>query len=269
MKLDELAMAGKPITDAFVFDAHAHCGPRVSLDRDTTIDRFLQQMDRVGIDVTCLMAFTPSAGISLQRHNDWAYRFISAHPDRFKGYCWITPNYPKAMMSELERCFDRLRFSAIKLHVHSGRPYDDALYAPVYEFANVRKLPILAHTWGDDTVRQLAAMARKYRDASFLCGHSGVQDITVNIEETKRIPNLYLEVCLSFGTPWIVERLVREVGAERVVWGSDTLLLSSGQQISKVLFADISEEDKRHVLGLNAARIFGIEPQVGQRGHAR
>ena len=48
------------------------------------------------------------------------------------------------------------------------------------------------------------------------------------------------------------------VGAERIVWGSDTLLLSSGQQIGKVLFADLPDQAKLDIVGLNAARIFGL-----------
>ena len=107
MNLFEHGMAGEPLREVFVFDAHAHCGERVSLDRDTTTAHLIRQMDRVGVDVTALMAFTPSAGISLERHNDRVYELISTHPHRFKGYCWITPNYPEAMMPELERCWLR------------------------------------------------------------------------------------------------------------------------------------------------------------------
>ena len=262
MNLFEMGMAGLPLDSVFVVDAHAHAGPRVVLDRDTTIERYLQQMDRVGIDVTCLMAFTPSAGIDLRRHNDVVYEFISACPDRFRGYCWVTPNYPEAMTAELERCFDQLGFSGIKIHLHSGRAYDDPLYAPMYEFANTRRVPILAHTWGADSIRALGAMAARYPNASFLCGHAGAQDTQVYVDEAKRASNFYLELCLSAGTPWIVEELVGAVGAERIAWGSDTLLLSSGQQIGKVLFADVPEQSKLEILGLNAARILSIADRI-------
>jgi len=263
MNLFEMGMAGLPLDDVLVVDAHAHAGARVALDRDTTIDHYLQQMDRVGIDVTCLMAFTPSAGTNLRRHNDLVYEFLSAHPDRFRGYCWMTPNYPEAMMPELERCFDQLGFSGIKIHVHSGRAYDDPLYAPMYEFADARQLPILAHTWGVDSIRALGAMAARYPNAPFLCGHTGFQDTQVYVDVAQQSPNFHLELCLSAGTPWIVEDLVRSVGSERIVWGSDTILLSSGQQIGKVLFADLPEQSKLEILGLNAARIFGIAGRIG------
>lgn len=258
MTLFEKGLRGLPLDDILVIDAHAHFGPRREIDRDTSPARLLAGMDAIGIDVVCGMAFTPTAGATLSRHNDYVYQFISNCPRRLRGYCWVNPNYPEFMERELARCFDERGFVGIKVHTHSRHPYDGPRYAPVYEFANARKLPVLAHTWGDDWLRQFAAMARKYPDATFLAGHTGGGDISVSIEEARRTPNLHLELCLSAGTPYQVEYLVREVGAERLVWGSDQMLMSPGHQIGRVLFADIAEEDKRRILGENAQRIFGI-----------
>ncbi len=84
--------------------------------------------------------------------------------------------------------------------------------------AEARGMPILAHTWGDESVRALARSARAYPGIPFLAGHSGAGDVEVNLEEARRTPNLFLELTYSAGTPWLVERLVREIGAERVVW---------------------------------------------------
>ena len=50
-----------------------------------------------------------------------------------------------------------------------------------------------------------------------------------------------------------------EVGAERIVWGSDTILFAASHQIGKVVFADIAEADKVRILGGNAKRLFGLE----------
>ena len=258
MTLSEKGLRGIPLDDVFVFDAHAHVGPRCEIDRDVSPSRLLANMDAIGIDVTCAMAFTPSAGATLSRHNDFVCHFISNSPGRLKGYCWVNPNYPEFMEKELARCFDELGFSGIKLHTHPRHPYDGPRYAPMYEFANARRLPILAHTWGDDWLRQFAAMARKYPDATFLAAHTGGGDIKVSVEEAKRTPNLYLELCLSAGTPYEVEYLVKEVGAARLVWGSDQVLISPAHQIGRVIFADISEDDKREILGENARRVFKL-----------
>lgn len=256
--LFEMGLAGRPLKDIFVFDTHAHGGPYHVRDLDGCMEAHLRRMDRAGVDVTCLMAYQESGGATLERHNDLVSAFINARPDRFKGYCWITANYPERILPELERCFGGLGFSGIKIYTYSGS-YDDLRYAPMYEFAHARRLPILAHTWGDDSVRQLARMARQYPEAAFLVAHSGAGDVAINIEEALRTPNLYLELCFSGGTPWTVEHLVREVGADRLIWGSDATLFGIGQQLGKVLFADIPEDAKKQILGGNARRVFHME----------
>ncbi len=260
MDLFEAGMTGRRLDEVFIFDAHAHGGTWPGMDRDSSvpghIDAHLRHMDRIGIDVTCLSGFPSSEGMGPGWNNDIVHEFLSARPDRFKGYCLIDPGYPERMARELERCFDEWDFSGIKIHIYSGHPYDGERYAPMYEFADARRLPVLAHTWGDDWLRQFAAMARRYPEAVFLAAHAGAGDLDITLQEAARTPNLMLELCLSFGTPRLVERLVREVGAGRILWGSDTTLLSPEHQIGKVLFADISGEDKHRILGGNAKRIF-------------
>src|SRR5207237_4702310 len=73
----------------------------------------------------------------------------------------------------------------------------------------------------------------------------------------KENPNLAVDACGSTSAYRLLERLVRESGAEKILSGSDATYLAFGPQIAKVAFAHISEDEKRLVLGGNARRIFG------------
>lgn len=256
MTLAELALAGQPL-DVPVIDMHGHVGPARGIDRDTSVEGVVSLMDRLGVDRAAVSGLMFATGVRVETMNDRVAELVAARPDRFHGYCYLNPNYPETMEREMERCFDELGFSGFKVHVDwNDYPYDGDRYAPVYEFANARRLPILAHTWGDEAVRRLARMARRYPEAPFLAGHSGAGDLEINLEEARRTPNLFLELAYSGGTPRQVERFVREVGAERVVWGSDTILFAASHQIGKVIFADITEEAKALILGGNAERLL-------------
>lgn len=253
------ALAGRPL-GVPVVDCHGHVGPSRGIDRDTSVEAMLGLMDAIGITRSAISGLMFATGVRLETMNDWVAEFVRARPDRFLGYCYLNPNYPEALEGEIERCFDELGFAGFKLHVDwNGYPYDGERYRPVYEYAAARRLPILAHTWGDEAVRRLAAMARAYPGATFLAGHSGAGDIEINIEEARRTPNLVLELTYSAGTPWDVERFVREVGAERVVWGSDSILFAQSHQVGKVAVANLPEADKALILGGNAQRIFGLD----------
>jgi predicted TIM-barrel fold metal-dependent hydrolase len=256
--LAELALAGLPL-DVPVIDCHAHAGPSRGIDRVASPEAIVRLMDRIGIERNVVSGLMFATGVRVETMNDWVAECLRAHPDRFLGYCYINPNFPEAMEAEIERCFGRPGFAGFKLHVSwNGVPYDADAYAPVYDFAAAGGIPILAHTWGDESVRALARMARVHPGIPFLAGHSGAGDVSITLEEAHRTPNLYLELTYSGGTPWLVERLVAEIGSGRIVWGSDTILFAASHQVGKVVFADIPEEDKRAILGGNAKRLFGI-----------
>jgi predicted TIM-barrel fold metal-dependent hydrolase len=252
------ALAGLPM-GVEVVDCHAHVGPSRGLDRDTSVEAMLGLMDAIPIARSAISGFMFGTGVRLETMNDWVAEFVRQEPDRFLGLCYLNPRYPEYLEPEMARCFDELGFAGFKLHIDwNGIPYDSDRYTPVYRFATARRLPVLAHTWGDDAVRRLAVAARAYPTVPFLAGHSGAGDVDITIEEARRTPNLFLELAYSAGTPWAVERFVREVGADRIVWGSDAILFAQSHQIAKVAFADISEWDKAAILGGNARRVFGL-----------
>jgi predicted TIM-barrel fold metal-dependent hydrolase len=53
-----------------------------------------------------------------------------------------------------------------------------------------------------------------------------------------------------------VETAVREVGAARVIYGSDAGGRTFASQLAKVLGADISEADRKAILGENLKRMM-------------
>ena len=57
---------------------------------------------------------------------------------------------------------------------------------------------------------------------------------------------------------------VESVGPDRVLYGSDYHLFDMRAQIGKIVTADISEEAKRKILGLNAARLLGLDDPSGR-----
>ena len=160
----------------------------------------------------------------------------------------------------MARCFDELGFAGFKLHVDwNGVPYDADVYTPVYgsrPSAGFRSSPTPGAT--TRSVRLAVAAAAPIRPCRSSRATAAPATSRSTIEEALRTPNLFLELAYSAGTPWVVERFVREVGAERIVWGSDSTLFAQSHQIAKVAFAEISEWDKAAIFGGNARRIFRL-----------
>lgn len=78
----------------------------------------------------------------------------------------------------------------------------------------------------------------------------------------KSHPNIICDISgnLAYGMPIkdLVES-IREVGAERVIWGSDFMWVNPLKELELLLESDLTEKEKRLVLGENAIRFFNLK----------
>ena len=266
---EQTAREGRPFTDALLFDCHGHFGPEAGFHiPGTALDDFVAVLDRIGIDRVAVSTFTNG----LPYGNDAVAKAVRARPDRLVGYVRVNANYPKTMERELERCLDQPGFRGIKIHPYCDQvPVEDPRYEPVWKFAVARDVPVLSHTWQSlryydplcdfCTPARFARVLETHPEVKIILGHSGGEydGILEAIEVAKAFPNVYLDTASSRTYPGVVSMLVKEVGAERVLYGSDTPFLTPVTQVGKVVFAGITEEEKRLILGLNAAKLFRME----------
>ena len=53
-----------------------------------------------------------------------------------------------------------------------------------------------------------------------------------------------------------IERLVKEAGSDKLLFGSDIPYLDAGFQIGSIIYSQIKDEDKRKILGTNMLNII-------------
>ncbi|HEU5116777.1 MAG TPA: amidohydrolase, partial [Isosphaeraceae bacterium] len=70
-------------------------------------------------------------------------------------------------------------------------------------------------------------------------------------------PNISTELAGSYPTAGLTEMAVRELGASRVIYGSDAPGRAFATQLGKVQGASISEADRRLILSENLRRLLG------------
>ena len=81
---------------------------------------------------------------------------------------------------------------------------------------------------------ELAELARRHPDVPFIAAHTGA-DWEVGIRAIRDCKNVSAELCGSDPTAGFTEMAVRELGAERVLYGSDAGGRSFASQLGKVL----------------------------------
>lgn len=241
-----------------VIDFHAHAFRQEQYGMRDDPALMLYAMDSAGIDVACVNHINYPDGTT---SNDLTARFVAGHPDRFIGFAYVSPLMPERMIPELSRAIDELKFAAIKLYSpHTPWDLNQPQWDPIYQFADERALAILFHTGSDAYPKYLSDIAPRFPRAKFVAGHSGntPDERAQAIAAAQSHPNVYLETCSTFRTPGVIEQLVNEAGADRVLFGTDMPLMDPRPQIGKIITARISDEAKQKILGGNARRLLGI-----------
>ena len=249
--------------DCPVIDAHAHYGPYAGIyfpDRGEA-DSMVKMMDRAGVRC-CVSA--PHAGlVEPRRGHAVLVEAMARYPGRFYGYWCVNPNYPRDNAWALGTFPQTPGFVGFKfLSDYHQKPITHSAYAPILQYANERGLPVLMHTWGKssyDGPALWAEVAERYPRASLIMGHSGYGEWDLALEMASRYDNIYLELTAAYHANGIIERMVREVGSRKVLYGEDLPWFDPQYAIGCVLCAHISDDDRHNILHRNAERVFGLD----------
>ena len=241
-----------------VVDFHNHVGRFGRLRMDDDAGRLLRIMDGAGVDRACVF----NVWYGNARHgNDMTARFVSQHPDRFIGACFVNPHHPEEITGELERGIEGLGLKYIKLYpAYLGRPIDDPAFDPVFEWADERSLVVMSHHDRWPEPRRYIGVAERFRRVRWVIAHAGNGPLgqADAVAAAQACPNIFLEMSTSYGDCSTVEFLVEGAGADRVLFGSDMNEQDVRYQLGRIITADISEEAKRKVMGLNAVELLGL-----------
>lgn len=247
-----------------IIDAHVHVKPG-PLSPAQQADEMAHFADKFGIEKLCLSlgksrAETPPPE-QFREDNDCVLAAVRHLPDRFVGFCYLNPTYHVECQREIDRCIVEQGMGGIKLWI--AIPCSNPCVFPIVERAIELNVPIMQHTWLKATGNQqyestpgdFAELAARYPEAKLILGHTG-GDWEVGIKAIRDMPNTYADICGGSPAAGFVEMCVRELGAERVVYGSDAPGRSFASQIAKVYGADIAESDRNLILGGNMERLL-------------
>src|SRR5579872_5435728 len=259
-----------------IWDDHCHLG---SVPGDTPEERMtalVRWADRLGIERLLL-----SQGYCSQLHptpdqfrqeNDRVMRAVRRFPDRAYGSVYLSPAYPDFSVEEFNRCVRDGPMVSIG-EVEADKPCSVPEMDRIVECAASMKMPVLQHTWlkiggnepGESTPYDVVAIARRHPEVQFVCIHTG-GDWERGIRIIRDAQNVSAEIAGSNPTSGFVEMAVRELGAERVIYGSDVGGRSFASQLGKVLGADVPDSAKELILGGNLRRL--LAPVLRAKGYS-
>ena len=257
------SLQGQPIDDMTVIDAHAHIvqkhgrgAARVAMNLADAAG-VVTRNRKLGVDKTCISAWTAIWG-DYKLGNEDTITAMRDFPGEIIGYAALDPNYVTDWQAEFDYYYKKHRFVGMKPYFpRMGRPYNDPLYDPWWEFGNAHNLIALMHP-SDNFYNEMLDLGERCPNISFLLAHSGWNwpIARQHVELAKKFPNCFLEITFTSVTSGSIEYMVEEVGSERVLYGSDAPMRDPYPQFGWVAYADISEQDKRNIFGRNMEKIL-------------
>ncbi len=94
-------------------------------------------------------------------------------------------------------------------------------------------------------------------------GHSGYGEWDRAIGVARDYEHVYLELTAAYHVNGIIERMVREAGSHKILFGTDLPWFDPHYGIGCVVWAKIADEDRHNILHRNAERLLraqGVTP---------
>ena len=259
-----------------IWDVHCHLNNFEGSTIREKVDNAVRFADRMGVErmlmLTAGFGFGRDRGAAgLKTGNDYCIEAVKCAPDRIFGCAFMNPTYLQTCLDEIDRCVRDGPLIGLKFEFDTAAGADSPDVDAIFERAGQYQAVIMHHTWiktignveGESTPMQLAAVARRHPNVTVFCGHTG-GTWELGIRAIRDVKNMYCDLSGSDPVANYTEMAVRELGPERVLYGSDIEGRSFASQLAKVMGADISESARRMILRENMRRL--VQPILKAKG---
>jgi len=253
-------------------DVHAHYGiylqperpsaePFMTGDAATVVRRAKEANTQYTI-VSPLLGLLPRGKADAAAGNDEAARVVAEHEGLLQ-WVIIDPRRPRTF-EQADAMLRTPKCVGIKIHpeehLYPIKEYGEKIFA----FAAQRRALVLTHSGEQNSLpADFAPFADAYPEMKLIlahigCGWDGDLGHQVRAVSQSRRGNMYADTSSASSMyPGLIEWAVREVGVDRVLYGTDTPLYMAAMQRTRIDRAELSDSQKRRVLRENAVELLG------------
>jgi predicted TIM-barrel fold metal-dependent hydrolase len=178
----------------------------------------------------------------------------------------VDPHQGDRALRELERAITELGLRGLFLHpweeiFRTNAPDIDGLM----QVCAAQDVPVIVasgYPWVSEAA-QVGDLARRHPDVTIVMTHGGQINISGlgqfdAFEALRRNPNLCIETSGVYRQDFILD-VVRELGPERVLFGSNSPRMDTRLEVARVKRADVDEPARQLMLDGNARRVFRLD----------
>ena len=234
----------------------------------------LASMDRNGIDHAVVMGMGWTDYDVAAEANDYIIDAVARNPERLTGFASVNPAWGEGAAQEAQRCADAGLRGIGELHPDTqGIEIGDAAsLKPLMDKALSLRLPVLLHCSepvghqypgkGKTTPDKVWRFIQDFPENTIICAHwgGGLPFYSLMPEVGASLSNVYFD---SAASPFlyragIYPAVASLAGADRILFATDYPLMHASRPLAEVAGEPLAEQDRRLILGENAARLLGL-----------
>jgi predicted TIM-barrel fold metal-dependent hydrolase len=240
-----------------------------------TVDHLIQGMDAGGVEKAVMQAEWSTG--EYRKQNDAVYEIVQSHPDRFvAGYLCVNPLEDHDMAAVVEKEVKERGFKGVNIQPWAYRVHcNDKRFYPVYQKCLDLGIAVTIHCSINFTVNRsidygrpvyLDEVACDFPDLTIVANHGGWPWVNELVAVAWKHPNVYIEIGAVapkyIGTPGTGWDPLMVYGnsllQNKVLFATDNMLPHK-RCVAELRALPLKEEVKEKWLGLNAAKILGVE----------
>lgn len=254
-----------------IIDADVHISPSLESGNSIKIEKLLRRMDEANVDKSLTWIQPPYIRSKLNKSLEYLGEVYKNNQDRVLGFGWADPNLGQEESKDtIKRCIEDYNFYGVKLNGAQNTFYiDDEEYSlPLIELIASYGKAVAFHVGADvlDYTHpyRVEKVSKLFPNTPILMVHMGGAAFAdyseAAIEVAKRCPNVTLIGSAVRSIPII--KAIRELGADRVAFGSDTPFELMDLEVLKyeaILKKHFTPEDREMVMSKTIMNALGLK----------
>jgi hypothetical protein len=244
----------------FMIDSHCNLGKSELFKIEEDAESLKRKLELLGVSMAVVGPFGRELVVNTETGNRRVKEAISRHPSSFVGLAGANP-WIQDSVDALKRHLLHAGLKGIKLNpTTQGFMANDEIAWPILEIAESLRVPVMIHsgTPVHSLPLSIADLAERFPNVTIIMAHMGYSDYFGDaIMAARRCKNIVLETSLM-PVVGMIERAVREVGYDRILYGSSSPNGSMELELFKIEMVEITAREREAILGENAKRIFNM-----------
>ena len=254
-------------------DVHGHYGTALSsasaVRNEITSGDAQTVLQRAASANIAFTVVSPLAGLFPRAHgapvsaNEDAAQVVATHEGL--GYWVILDPLRSETFEQARRLLASPKCVGIKIHPEEHCYCIREHGQVIFEFAAAQRSVVMTHSGEQNSLPEdYLPFADAFPEVTLIlahlgCGYDGDPTHQVRAIQQSRHGNVFVDLSSACNVQsGLIEWAVQQIGAEKMLFGTDSPLHDARFELGKIVTADISETAKRKILGLNAIKLLEL-----------